>query len=113
MIANALSIQNIYEGRAGTFDDPTRFIAPTSASLYALIRAADPALADLIRADIQAAVDAARAIPIPFDRAILPDNPTGRAAVLAFVERLEDATKRIVAGAAALGIQNLNTELPD
>lgn len=114
MLANALSIQNIFEGRAGTFDDATRFIGPEAGtSLYALISAADPALAERIRAELQAAVDAAKAIPAPFDRAILPDNPEGRAKLLAFVESLEEATKGLVAGAAALGIKDLNTELPE
>ncbi len=112
ILANALSIQNVYEGRFGTFDNNTQLISDPALSLHALIESVNPILAAQIRADIQAAIDAARALPNPFDSALDPTS-TDRSKLLTCVEALEKATTSIVQGAAALGIENLNTQLPE
>ena len=74
-----------------------RIIAPVA-------READPALADRLDAQITRVVELARAIPAPFDQAILGDDETpGRKSILALVEALEDQADLFVELSRALG----------
>jgi putative iron-regulated protein len=91
-VTNALGIQNVYEGRYGSIEGP---------GIYDLVAARDTALADRLRAEIQASVDLAEAIPAPFDRAIVEH----REAVEATVEALRTQADTIVEAAALLDIQ--------
>jgi putative iron-regulated protein len=56
-------------------------------------------------------VQAAEAIPAPFDRAILPGAP-GRAKIEATIQSLTAQSDQIVAAAAAVGIQKLTLVQP-
>jgi putative iron-regulated protein len=92
IVADAIGIQNVYEGRYGDVEGP---------GIYALVAARDQALADRLRAEIQASVDAALAIPAPFDRAIVEH----RDAVEAMVVALRTQTDSIAEVAALFDIQ--------
>lgn len=92
IINNATGIQNVYEGRYGSIDGP---------GIYDLVASRDAALADRLRAEIQASVDLAEAIPVPFDQAIIDH----RDAVEATVEALRTQADTIVEAAALLDIQ--------
>jgi putative iron-regulated protein len=83
IVADTLGIQNVVLGRYGAIDGP---------GLYELVAARDQALADRLAADVQASVDAASAIPAPFDRAIIDD----REAVDATIDALRRQTDTIV-----------------
>ncbi len=91
IVNNALGIQNVYLGRFGSSDGP---------GIYDLVAARDQALADRLDAEIQASVDAALAIPAPFDRAIVEH----REAVEATVAALRVQTDTIVEVAALFDI---------
>jgi putative iron-regulated protein len=91
IVNNATGIQNVYLGRYGGSE---------GASLYDLVAARDQALADRLAAEIQASVDAAEAIPAPFDRAIVDD----RELVEATVDALRVQTDTIVEVAALFEI---------
>lgn len=70
---DALGIENGYLGRYGALDGP---------GLDDLVRQADPALDATVRAQLAASVANVRAIPQPFDQAILgADDSPGRVAV--------------------------------
>jgi putative iron-regulated protein len=60
---------------------------------------------------MRSSVQAAEAIPAPFDRAILPGNP-GRAKIEATIQSLTAQSDQIVAAAAAVGIQKLTLVQP-
>lgn len=92
IVADAIGIQNVYEGRYGEIEGP---------GIYDLVAARDQALADRLRAEIQASVDAALAIPAPFDRAIVEH----RDAVEAMVVALRTQTDSIAEVAALFDIQ--------
>ncbi|MFV8752476.1 imelysin family protein [Nannocystaceae bacterium ST9] len=92
IVADAIGIQNVYEGRYGSIEGP---------GIYDLVAARDTALADRLRAEIQASVDLAEAIPAPFDRAIVEH----REAVEATVDALRTQADTIVEAAALLDIQ--------
>lgn len=92
IVADTIGIQNAYEGRYGEVDGE---------GVYELVAARDPALADRLRAEIQASVDAAEAIPAPFDRAIVEH----REAVEAVVDALRTQTDTITEVAALFDIQ--------
>lgn len=75
--------------------------------LLEVIAAADAELAAQLRGEISVSINAARAIPAPFDQHLrdgVSDNDPGRQAVLATIEALETQTDTIVAGADILGI---------
>lgn len=91
IVTNALGIQNVYLGRYGGSEGP---------SLYDLVATRDQALADRLAAEIQASVDAALAIPAPFDRAIVEH----REAVEATVDALRVQTDTIADVAALFDI---------
>jgi putative iron-regulated protein len=92
IVNNALGIQNVYEGRYGSIDGP---------GIHDLVASRDAALADRLQAEIQASVDFAEAIPVPFDRAIVDH----RDAVEATVAALRTQADTIVEAAALFDIQ--------
>jgi putative iron-regulated protein len=74
IVADALGIQNVYLGRYADEHGP---------GLYDLVAARDRTLADRLADEIQASVDAALAIPAPFDRAIVEHREAVEATVAA------------------------------
>jgi putative iron-regulated protein len=98
---NALGIQNVYLGRyAGT----------TGPGITDLVVAINPALDQKMKERLQASLDAIKAIPVPFDQAILgPDSSPGRQKVKAAIDALRAQTDTLVEVATALGI-TLNLE---
>lgn len=79
----------------------------TGTSILDLVRATDEELADTLSAQVDAGLEAVRAIPAPFDQHLaegVSDDDPGRAAVLAGIEALETQTDTIVAAASALGV---------
>jgi putative iron-regulated protein len=96
ILQNAVGIQNVWLGRYGSVDGP---------GLDDLVRARDAALAARITRELQEGVDAARAIPAPFDQAILgADSGPGRAAVNAAIQAHRRNGRSIVEAAAKLGL---------
>jgi putative iron-regulated protein len=91
IVNNARGIQNVYEGRYGDIDGP---------GIYDLVAARDEALADRLRAEIQASVELAEAIPAPFDQAIVEH----REAVEATIDALRTQADSIVEAAALFDI---------
>ena len=79
----------------------------SGAGLLDVIAAADDELAQQLRGEIAVSINAARAIPAPFDQHLrdgVSDNDPGRQQVLTTIEALETQTDTIVAAADALGI---------
>ncbi|ATB28389.1 imelysin family protein [Melittangium boletus] len=98
---NALGIQNVYLGRYGSVSGP---------GLSSLVAEVNPALDQKMKERLQASLDAIRAIPVPFDQAILgADNSPGRQKVKAAIDALRAQTDTLVEVATALGI-TLNLE---
>ena len=99
IIANATGIQMVLEGTyPGGVEGPSQLD---------VIADADEDLADQLRAQVDASVAAAQAIPAPFDQHLaegVPDSDPGRASVLAGIEALEAQTPTIVSAAEALGL---------
>jgi putative iron-regulated protein len=93
---NATSIQNALLGTYGDLDGP---------GIDDLVEAKDPALAKALREQIQEAIDNIKAVPAPFDQAILGDNDSeGRVHVLAAIRSLQTFTETLVDAAHALDI---------
>ena len=101
---NAQGIANVWRGAYTRTDGST----VEGTSLSELVRAEDEALADRIDANVEEALAAVAAIPVPFDQAIINEQQTA----LAAVDALQTLGDSFVEGAAALGIQ-INNELPD
>ncbi|MFO0609793.1 MAG: imelysin family protein [Polyangiales bacterium] len=96
IVNDAAGIQNVWLGRYGSVDGP---------GLDDLVRARNPALADRVTRELQEAVDDARAIPAPFDQAILgADSAPGRVRIRATIDALRRNGRSIVEVAAALGL---------
>lgn len=76
---DVVGIANVYLGRYGDLDGE---------GLEELVKAADPALDEQIKADLKGAADAVEAIPAPFDQAIANDAdlPKVKAAIDALVK---------------------------
>lgn len=106
-VTNAKGIENVWLGRFVRADGST-LLGP---SLRDLVAAKDAALADKTTQQMRTSVQAAEAIPAPFDRAILPGNP-GRAKIEATIQSLTAQSEQIVAAAAAVGIQKLTLVQP-
>jgi putative iron-regulated protein len=93
---NATSIQNVLLGTYGDLDGP---------GIDDLVEAKNPALANKLREQIQDAIDNIKAVPAPFDQAILGDDDSeGRVHVLAAIRSLQDFTETLVDAAHALDI---------
>jgi putative iron-regulated protein len=93
---DALGIQNGYLGRYGTLDGP---------GIDELVRQVDPTLDATVQAQLAASVAAVRAIPNPFDQAIIgADDSSGRVAVQAAITDLFAQGDSLSSVAAALGV---------
>ncbi|WP_434383319.1 imelysin family protein [Melittangium boletus] len=98
---NALGIQNVYLGAYGSV---------SGQGLSTLVAAVNPALDQKMKARLKASLDAIRAIPAPFDQAILgADSSPGRQKVKAAIDALRAQTDTLVEVATTLGI-TLNLE---
>ena len=94
---NATSIQNVLLGTYGDLDGP---------GIDDLVEAKDPALANALREQIQEAIDNIKAVPAPFDQAILGDNDSeGRVHLLAAIRSLQTFTQTLVDAAHVLDIE--------
>ncbi len=94
---NAQAIENVYLGRYGTVTGP---------SIADLVKTKDAALDAKTRADIAALVAATKAIPAPFDNAILgADDSDGRKKIKASIDSCAVVKNDIQAIAGVLGVQ--------
>ncbi|MDB4932597.1 MAG: Iron-regulated protein precursor, partial [Myxococcaceae bacterium] len=101
LLNNAIGLQNVYLGRYGAVDGP---------GLDDLVRARDAALDQRLREQLQASIDAIRAIPAPFDQAIQGDNASaGRVAIARGIASLRQVRDSVVQVATRLGLR-LNLE---
>lgn len=95
LVADQLGIQAVFEGDSNT---------PDHATLLALVRSKDQAIADHLNYCLHATMIALRAIPQPFDQAILgADDSPGRIAILRAIEALEQQAEAIAIAGKLLG----------
>ena len=100
MAGDALGVENVCLGRYRRTDGSE----VKGAGVCGLVRSVDASLGKMLEQQIQASVRAARAIPAPFDQAILGgDSAPGRVAVLETIRALEAQLTSITRGAAVLG----------
>jgi putative iron-regulated protein len=100
-VESAVGLQNVYLGRYGALDGP---------GLDDLVRARDVVLDRQMREQLQACIDALRAVPAPFDQAILgADDGPGRVAVSRAVTALRLLRDLVVRVGTTLGLR-LNLE---
>lgn len=96
LVNNGTGIENVYLGHYGSVAGP---------SISDLVKAKDPALDMKTRQDLTAALEATRAIPKPFDQAILGDDAAdGRKKIKASIDAWSVVTADIVAVSTALGV---------
>jgi putative iron-regulated protein len=94
---NATSIQNVLLGTYGELDGP---------GIDDLVEAKDPALANKLREQIQDAIDNIKAVPAPFDQAILGDDDSeGREHVRVAILALQAFAETVFEAADVLGIE--------
>lgn len=99
---DALGVQNLYYGRYVRCNG-SRVEGP---GVHQLILATDPALANELAKDVDAAVEAARAIPNPFDQAIQGnDKAPGRVAVHRTIEALLAQSEPIAKAFGIVGVR--------
>jgi putative iron-regulated protein len=111
IVFDALGIQNLCLGRYQPVDGKTSQQGP---GLCDLVKRVNPELGKRLIAELAASVDAARAIPSPFDQAILgPDSAPGRMAIQRMLTALEAQTMTLRQASAALGIGLSVTALHD
>ena len=97
MVYDLVGISNVWNGTYQTVKGP---------GLKAVAEKADPALAKHLDARITASVAAARAIPVPFDQAILgEDSAPNRRAILRTIESLEEQAGLMVTLSKKLGFE--------
>ena len=106
-MTNAQGIENVWLGRYVRADGRTL----QGPGLRDLVAARDAALAEKTTAQIRRSVQAAEAIPAPFDRAILAGSP-GRPTIEATIRSLTAQSADIVAAAAAIGLDKLTLVQP-
>ena len=106
IIANALGIANVFTGRY-TRIDGTTIAGP---GLEALIRSVDRDSADELATLIDDGLESVRAIPVPFDQAII--ESASRPLVLEAVYALQDQGDKIAEIGTRLGL-TINTALPE
>jgi putative iron-regulated protein len=98
--SNAEAIQNVYLGKFGDLDGP---------GIDVLVEARDPELNARMKAQLQASIDAIRAIPQPFDQAILgADSAPGRVKIQAALDALALQADTIQEVAALLGLSKVD-----
>jgi len=96
LLGNATSVQDVLLGSYGELDGP---------GIDDLVADKDPALAKKLRSQLQGAIDEIKAVPAPFDQAILGDDDTeARQHILAAIEGLQAFTQTLVDAAKALDI---------
>lgn len=99
---NELGVQDVFLGRTARADG-SQIAGP---GMLALLEKTDAKLAATLRAQIENSVATIRAIPVPFDQAILGDDSApGRRAVKRALDALAEQNNSIVAAAAALHLQ--------
>jgi putative iron-regulated protein len=99
IVANAVGIQRVYSGEAGSVDGP---------GIYDLVAESDQELADQLRDSIADSVAMAEAIPAPFDQHLaedVSDDDPGRVAILDTIVALETQTEAIVDAARLLEVE--------
>jgi putative iron-regulated protein len=102
LINDALGIQNIYVGRYEC-EDSHGLHGP---GLNDLLMQVDPALASKLESQVEAALASARAIPPPFDQAILGANSSpGRVAIKKAITAFQAQSDLFAQAAKALGIK--------
>lgn len=101
-VTNAQGIQNVWLGSYQRLDG-SKLQGP---GLRAWVATFDAAKADKTSAQIAQSVQAAKAIPAPFDQAIQDD--AGRAKVQATIDSLVQQSKDLVDAAKAAGFEQLN-----
>jgi putative iron-regulated protein len=102
LIFDALGLQNIYRGQYVRLDGTTL----SGPSLRQLAELVQPDLVPGLDAKIDGTLAAARAIPAPFDQAILgEDDAPGRLAVMKTITTAEDQSALLRRFARALQIQ--------
>jgi putative iron-regulated protein len=95
MVYDLTGIHNVWTGSYGDLSGP---------GLQALALGLEPDLAGQLGSKIEESVAAAKAIPVPFDQAILgEDTAPGRMAILHTIETLEDQAELLVALAKEMG----------
>ncbi|MEJ2793386.1 imelysin family protein [Iodobacter sp. LRB] len=109
VVGDIIGMQNVWEGRYTGKDGKTL----EGASLKALVAQKNPAVADLVSADIAQSLKLANEIQAPFDQEIIgkKDAP-GRKRVQAVIDALKKQGKDLVAAAETLGIKRLTTKQP-
>lgn len=105
-VTNAQGIQNVWLGSYQRLDG-SKLQGP---GLRAWVATFDAAQADKTSAQIAQSVQAAKAIPAPFDQAIQDD--AGRAKVQATIDSLVQQSKDLVEAAKAAGFEQLNLVEP-
>ena len=99
---NAVGIQNVYLGRY-VRSDGTRI---EGRGMDAVLRAADPELEKKLTAQIATSVEAAQAIPSPFDRAVMgKDTAPGRQAIRRTIQALQAQTDSISHAVRLVGMR--------
>jgi putative iron-regulated protein len=93
LLANATAVENVYLGRYGVADGP---------GLDELVRARNAALDDTLKAQLTAVLTAIKAIPAPFDQAIV--GADGQAKVQTAIDALKAVTDTLVEVATLLGV---------
>ncbi len=102
LVGNAVGIENVclgrYRARVGAQVE--------GLGLCALVRSVARAQGEQLKAQIRESVRAAKAVPAPFDQAILgSDNSPGRVAVALSIRALQTQTQTLVKAAASLGAE--------
>jgi putative iron-regulated protein len=97
--ANAEGIEAVYYG---TYTKSAAHADENS--LAALVKAADPRVAEEVDARIQRVREALDAVRTPFDREIQPDNPEGRARVQGAIDALRAEAQSFARAAKSLQI---------
>ena len=101
-IGNVLGIQNVYLGRYVRLDGKM----VSGPSLRDLLARFDASLAERLTVEIQASLDAAKAVPAPFDQAIRgKDSSPGRLAIKKLLKATLAQTESISKAAAALSLR--------
>lgn len=102
LVADALGIQNVFLGRYQRFDGCTI----EGPAVVELIENADPAFANKLLTQIVTAVAAARAIPPPFDQAIVGTNiSAGRLALKKAIVAFQTQSDLVAQAAKVLSLR--------
>lgn len=106
-VSTARGILNVWTGQYARRDGTTL----QGPALRELVAARDAALAGRTTAQIAQSVEAAEAIPAPFDRAILKGS-AGRPAIEKTIASLVEQSRLLVSAATAVGITRLTLVAP-